>query len=673
MKKIALFIIGFYGSFQVSAQSRTIDSLRSILSSSVDSSKVDQYTKISKEWLSVNPDSALIYANKGFDLASTLRYRLGMAEARSIQGKVYLEKGVFAQAYEYYLEALHKYTILNDERGIAEVYVGLGTTYERQENYSRALQYFQKAIILYKKTDSKLGLANAYLNMGIVHSSTDQHQKALTYFQDAVHLAEGPSGDKKIAISIYNNMGRLYASMRQYKKGLHALIRAKNLALIAAQLPSVAEAYLNIGDAYLRLNQFDSSAISFNIALNYFIQLKNTESIARTYHGIAGLNFRQKDFDKARQFIRLSNEFADQIKNNQVKFDNYSLLVDISKASGDYKQAFAYYEKVLSLKDVLLNAEKISSIENIKATYELEKKQETIEELQEENEVKTRQRNYLIFAFSLAATTLVLLAYTFFQIKKNAKLLQEQKKQLEDQKNELEKQKKELEDLHVVKDKFFSVLSHDLRSPMGNILGLLNLITMDGIIGEDEKKQLFNRLKLSTSSALETMDNMLAWGKNQIKENKTEIKEVNIYEVAERVCRLLSQIADGKSIKLVNQINPTVNIRADKNRLEFVIRNLMSNALKFSHKNSRIEMWTSADDIYINIHVKDFGTGMKRELQEKLFDVNQRESVNGTAGETGSGLGLALSKEFITQNNGDILVNSEPGQGTIFTIQHRWN
>jgi signal transduction histidine kinase len=208
---------------------------------------------------------------------------------------------------------------------------------------------------------------------------------------------------------------------------------------------------------------------------------------------------------------------------------------------------------------------------------------------------------------------------------------------------------------------------------MGNILGLLNLITMEGVISEGEKIQLFNRLKLSTSSALETMDNMLAWGKNQIKENKTEINVVNIYEVAERVCRLLSQIADNKSIKLVNQINPTVNIQADKNRLEFVIRNLMSNALKFSHKNSKIEIWTSADDTYINIHVKDFGTGMKRELQEKLFDINKRESVNGTAGETGSGLGLALSKEFVTQNNGDILVNSEPGQGTIFTIQHRWN
>ena len=133
--------------------------------------------------------------------------------------------------------------------------------------------------------------------------------------------------------------------------------------------------------------------------------------------------------------------------------------------------------------------------------------------------------------FSLVAISLILLAYSVSQIKKKTLLLEEQKQMLEQQKNELENQKDELQDLNIVKDKFFSVLSHDLRSPMGNILSLLNLITQDGLIGEDEKKQLFNRLKLSTSSALETMDNMLAWGKNQIKENKMQIKEVNVYEL----------------------------------------------------------------------------------------------------------------------------------------------
>jgi signal transduction histidine kinase len=428
-----------------------------------------------------------------------------------------------------------------------------------------------------------------------------------------------------------------------------------------------------MGNTYQHLNNADSSNICFNIALNYFIQLKNKESISKTYKGIADLNYQERDYEKAKQFVKLSNEFAQQVKNNSLLYDNYILLINISKATSDYEQVFSYYEKVLSLKDDLYNAEKLSSIENIKATYDLEKKQHTINKLQEDNEVKTRQRNYLILAFSITAISMLLLAYSAKQIKRKTTLLQFQKKVVEDQKNELEEQKKELEDLHVVKDKFFSVLSHDLRSPMGNILGLLNLITMEGVISEEEKKQLFNRLKLSTSSALETMDNMLAWGKNQIKENKTEIKEVNVHEIAERVCRFLNQSAENKSISIVNQVNPGVTIFADKNRLEFVIRNLMSNALKFSHKNSRIELWTSADDTYINIHVKDFGTGMKRELQEKLFDVNKRESVNGTAGETGSGLGLALSKEFITQNNGDILVNSEPGQGTIFTIQHRWN
>jgi signal transduction histidine kinase len=184
---------------------------------------------------------------------------------------------------------------------------------------------------------------------------------------------------------------------------------------------------------------------------------------------------------------------------------------------------------------------------------------------------------------------------------------------------------------------------------------------------------MFESLKSSTTSTLETMDNMLAWGKQQIKDNKSEIEEVNIHEVADRVCRFLKHSADNKSIQFVNHINSDVHIMADNNRLEFVLRNLMSNALKFSHYNSKVELWTSADDTYVNIHVKDFGTGMKKELQERLFDVNKTQSTQGTAGEMGTGLGLILSKEFINQNNGSLLVSSNPGEGTTFTIRHPWS
>lgn len=674
MKKIVSLLASLVITLHAISQHAAIDSLSAILekSSIKDSNTVAIYHALYNEWLPLNKDSALYFASLSFELSSKLKDRKNAATSRSYQAQVHREKGDFARAYELYLEALHKFTILGDQLGIATANIGLGKTFESQENYTKALQYFQRSLGLFEEMDSKPGLAAIYLNLGIIHAKTYQYDKSLDYLTRSAKLAE-TLPDKTTAIEAHNFMGMVYDATKQNRKAIHSLVRAKNLSLIAAKVPSVAEAYLNMGNTYLKISNADSANTCFSAALNYFIQLKDTENIARTYKGMADLNFQAKQYDKASHFLDLSNQFALEEKNKLLMYDNYMLLIAIKKAVGDLKGANDLYEKVLVLKDNLYSAEKLSGIENVKALYELEKKQKTIDELQEDIDLKTQQKNYLVLAFSISAVSMLLLMYSAWQIKKKTLLLASQKQLVEQQKNELENQKKELEDLHVVKDKFFSVLSHDLRSPMGNILGLLNLISMEGVISEDEKKQLFNRLKLSTSSALETMDNMLAWGKNQIKANKIEIKEVNVHEIADRVCRFLNQIAENKSIAIINEVDPAIKIMADKHRLEFVIRNLVSNALKFSHKNSKIEVWTSTDDTYVNIHVRDFGTGMKRELQDKLFDVNKRESVNGTAGETGSGLGLALSKEFVTQNNGNILVNSEPGKGTIFTIQHRLN
>lgn len=667
MKKIAFLFTTLLLAVVGKPQSFAIDSMKRILraTTTVDTNKIQLYIQLSNEWSKINVDSALFYCEKSFQLSSNLKYVEGQADVRVIQGRLYSELEQYTKAYEYYMEALHKYTMLKNEAGIAIVYSGLGETYTMQQDYTKALRYFTQALNTYEKTGARQGIGNLYNKIGGVHFKTYNNEKALQSYEKALQIANS-LGNKKIAANAHNNIGIVYSQMGLYKKSLTALMRAKNLSLISNMLPSVAEAYMNMGNAFREIDNYDSSYVSFNIALNYYIQLKNQEGISKTYQGLSKLFVEEKDFEKAKQFVALSNDYASGIYSNSILFDNYNLLVYISKSEGNYTAAFDYYEKLLVLKDSLFNVEKVNSIERLKSIYELEKKQETIEKLQVENSVKTQQRNTLFIAFGVAAISLILFYFAILQIKRKRKLLLMQK-------TELETQKKELEELHLVKDKFFSILSHDLRSPMVNILGLLNIITSDNSISEKDKSIMFESLKSHTTSTLETMDNMLAWGKQQIRDNKSEMEEVNIHAVADRVCRFLQHSADNKSIQIVNQINSDVHIMADNNRLEFVLRNLMSNALKFSHKNSKVELWTSADDVYVNIHVKDFGTGMKKELQERLFDVNKTQSVKGTAGEMGTGLGLILSKEFLHQNKGALLVSSEVGEGTTFTIRHPWS
>ena len=659
MKNISLIISCLLFGLYATAQTFAIDSMKRILraTSSTDTNKVSILLKLSDEWLKINTDSSISYSGRAYTLASSLNYTNGMALARLAQAKTYVNTGDFAKAYEYDLEALHKYTKLQDSEGIATVYTSLGNLYELQEDYTKSIRYYTQALNEYGKIANKKGSANSLLRIGNIYYISKENNKALENFQKALNETNLLT-DRKLATDIFYCMGLVNIEMQDYKKALNNSVRAKNLALINGSILSVADAYLNIGKAFMELKNYDSAMTSFELSLSYFRQLNKKENIAKSYDGLAELYTRLKKFDKAKQMIDLSNQFAYQVNNQSIIFDNFTTLAEISKAEGDYKSANNYYIKLLQLKDSLYDADKIHSIEKVKAGYELEKKQETIEELKIENLVKTKQRNTLIIAFSLVAISLLLLGFGVFQIKgKNKQLLS---------------QKKELEDLHVVKDKFFSILSHDLRSPMVNILGLLNLISWDDTLSEEDKKEMFESLRSSTTNTLETMDNMLAWGKLQLKDNTHEIEVVNVQEVADRVCRFLQPNAENKSIVINNQINSDIHIMSDNNRLEFVLRNLMSNALKFSHHNSTVELWTTSDEAYINIHVKDYGTGMKKEVQDKLFD-KKLESLNGTAGEIGTGLGLMLSKEFIGLNKGALLVNSEPGHGTTFIIRHPWS
>lgn len=655
MKKAALLFSGLLISIYALAQTYAIDSMKRILKSTtfVDSNKVKICMQISNAWLKLNIDSALAYANNSYELASTLNYPLYQADARLLQAKICTITGQYDKAYDYNLEAQHKYTRQNNFDGVGRVYIELAKTFDKQDNYSRALRYLQLALSTYTKANIKPGMATSYLEIGKVHSKVNETEKAIINFQKAVDVSSF-SSDRTITINAYNLLCKEYDHMGNYDKALQAATRAKNLALISGLLPEVGEANFNLGKAYGNVNNFDSAHYAYKNALSYFTKLHDKAAIAKTYDGIGELYYLNKDFINASQYIKLSNQYALDLGDKNLLQINYNALMAIARADKNYELAIEYIDEILALKDNIYNTEKNISIQKVRAIYELEKKEAEIAELQQDNLDKTHQRNLFIIGFSVVVLSLIALGYSIKQ-QRNKKII-------------LEKQKKELEELNLVKDKFFSIISHDLRSPMANILGLLQLLSEDHFLSKEEVSMLFERLRFSTSSALETMDNMLVWGMNQIQENTTETKEVDVQEIAQRVCRFLQQSADNKSIQLINHVNEPIKIWADKNHVEFILRNLVSNALKFTHKNGVVELWASSDTANNQIHIRDTGTGMSAEQKHKLFDDTKKGSVKGTAGETGSGLGLMLSKQFLRKNNGSLSVKSEQGKGSVFTV-----
>lgn len=236
---------------------------------------------------------------------------------------------------------------------------------------------------------------------------------------------------------------------------------------------------------------------------------------------------------------------------------------------------------------------------------------------------------------------------------------------------ELVESQKKLEELNDTKNKLFSIIGHDLRGPIGTLKSFIEVIIDQKIYEDTESlKQSLQVLLSSTSTTYDLLDNLLLWAKSQQNEVVFKPDDVNIHEIVEANISLVSGMAKNKEITIHNQIPIEQIIYADSNMIMTVIRNLMTNAIKFTGNGKNIYLSVKEDNNLFTVSVKDEGVGITSANLEKLFDSKETFTTAGTSGEKGTGLGLLICKDFIEKHNGTIMALSEPGKGTefIFTI-----
>jgi signal transduction histidine kinase len=229
----------------------------------------------------------------------------------------------------------------------------------------------------------------------------------------------------------------------------------------------------------------------------------------------------------------------------------------------------------------------------------------------------------------------------------------------------LSKQRKDLHEANSFKDKVFSIISHDLKSPITSLAGLLQIMKMK-TLNEEERSRAIDSLEIALKGTRNLLDNILAWAnKNR---NTTEVEEIELYSLVEEILQVFQFHADNKSIRLENFVEKGFHIVSNRDMLQLVIRNLVSNALKFTKKSGSVEIGMRQDYLNIEIFVKDSGVGMSDEVISGLFKSNKHNSTRGTENEKGTGLGLMLCKEFVEKHNGSIHVKSELKVGSTFTL-----
>ncbi len=225
----------------------------------------------------------------------------------------------------------------------------------------------------------------------------------------------------------------------------------------------------------------------------------------------------------------------------------------------------------------------------------------------------------------------------------------------------------ELKELNASKDKFFSIIAHDLKNPFNTIIGFSEMLK-DAVVSNDDKiiYKYASMINVSSVQTFRLLENLLEWANSQRGKISFVPETINVSELIAEEFSMLDDMAKGKNIGLISNVSKEIVIAADKNMLRTILRNLITNAIKFTHKNGKVEVNATTYINHLELAVSDNGVGMSRDIMSKLFKIDANLTSRGTENERGTGLGLFLCKEFVEKHGGKIWTESEEGKGSTF-------
>ena len=562
--------------------------------------------------------------------------------------------------------------------------IDIGEVYFVAEDYSTSLDYFFTALKLSEAVGNSISSADASNSIGRVYYNLENYKMGLEYFQKA-HEYFIINGLEQKRGGVLNNIALIYYEIDSINLAIEYYNKALVIKKEYKDTLNIGAIYHNLGLVYMNQKKFDEAVEYLKSSREVFISLGKDKFAANTTNNIGRAYYKGGNYTQALSYFKQGLIEAREINSSFLIMDNYKYQADCYARMDNYREAYRYTNEHYKLQDSLLNIDKNKEIAEIQAKYENEIKEQENRLLKKENEsnATTIKMQYLggigIFIITILIAVLAFIYYRSNQLKKKANdLLRAQKLEIEEKNRDLSKlnseitkqneainkQKKELEDLNGIKDKLFSIISHEFRSPLNSLKGTLALLKV-GALSEDELNLISKELTDKINNTSIFLDNLLNWAKSQMHGIQAKPVDIDIKELADENINLLKSMADKKKIHLQNRINGSSKAHADPNMMNLILRNLISNAIKFSLRGGTIEINLEKNGQLNTVSVKDGGIGMSQENVKMLFQV-QTFTTRGTANERGTGLGLFISKNFIESNGGKIWVESAEGNGSTF-------
>lgn len=546
---------------------------------------------------------------------------LNKAIVISSLGNAFALRGNFIEAIKAYNKALEIQIAFNDERLIAICYHNLGDVYSSLGNTELAIENYENAFVYYEKND-KVGLCWAYRSLGIELGMQGKSEEAFDYLKKSLKLSRELGASESIVYSLCS-IADFYRQTGQFQEALSSF--EETLAIC------------------------DSTGFTFGTYLA-------TKGIAFTYSEMGNFNKALIYAGKARKMMDNSYGLTEQKEINR-------LLSSIYEKRNHTAQALQYFKKYKSLEDSIFSESNLLESARLESKYENEKEKHALK-LEQENkealytaEVKQQKtvRNAFIFGFLLTSLLAFVILLSFFQKRKDNKILKEQKEKIASQAKKMKEINKKLVELDQFKQGMTSMIVHDLKNPLNTILNPAG----------DEPEEKIRTSKQAARQMLNMVLNILDVNKYEHSEMVIKKTKSSIYNISQKAVSEVVSLAEKKNISIRSSIDKADGVEGDPAIVERIFINLLSNAIKYTPVNGKIELCSQSDAQkgQIVLSVKDTGQGISRKYHEKVFEKFAQIDVKDPGNVHSTGLGLAFCKIATEAHAGKIWIDENYSGG----------
>jgi len=676
-----------------------------------DTSRINHLNKLAESHVGSNPDSAFYFAKQSIDLSRKANYRQGLAKGLLEAGRINYFKGNSADAIKDFDEAISIYGKLNDQKGLAATYVQYGRMYNLLANYPQTLFYLHKALAIdkqikddYALTDCNKNIGSVYFSMGKLSNALDYYYpalftaiknhysiltaelyndvgvilqnmevypNALVYFKKAIAIFE--QTDNLMALGTINeNVGEVLLAQADYDNAIVYLNKANAIVKSQNDKDGLSSVYTDLGLCYANKKQFKKALNYLDTSLNISIKYKIVYNQAYALIGFATTYNLNRQFAQAYPYAVKGEQLANKLGNLVVRANAAQQLNLTLAGLGRINEAYQALTNYVAIKKALNSNESIQKVTSYNFDLDLSVKQRLLSQQEHSKDLLYQQNSHfqkvIIYIFIVIIIAMILVMWNYYRQKlkqqKINELLKASNADVLNQKAALDEQAYKLNDLNAMKDRLIAILAHDLRAPLSTLRGLFDLL-QDDSISHEEMLQLIPVVIKRLEYTSDFLDTLLFWINSQMENFEHAHKNFAVANVINKVARHLEEQVQNKGIELEIDAPAGLIAKADPDSVGIVIRNLITNAIKFCDKGDTIKIIAEPENDNILITVQDSGTGMSPEQAGQLFK-NRVESQIGTRQESGTGMGLLFCKDLVDKSGGRIWVTSQQGKGSAF-------